>query len=235
MCGEDRPPTLTHAHLTPLTTRRQSLGWVLSPCTRASTAHHSLHDDPLRPTARRAVAESTHRHDPHQTTDGRSLPHCSPPITPTTRVTCTRTIMRGGSPCSSSQGVCSWTGGVYVLGFHELWHNGEVAVWRDSTRGGVCWGGPHPLHTLVLPVHLSVSTVHCHGSPSSTAAAVAALHEQPGRIQESRCTLRVSEQRRGGETPALTGTTQRRSTPSRLVSLFIEGHWQCSTGVELVL
>ena len=130
--------------------------------------------------------------------------------------------MRGGSPCSSSQGVCSWTGGVYVLGFHELWHNGEVAVWRDSTRGGVCWGGPHPLHTLVLPVHLSVSTVHCHGSPSSTAAAVAALHEQPGRIQESRCTLHVSEQRRGGETPALTGTTQRRSTPSRLVSLCID-------------
>ena len=122
-----------------------------------------------------------------------------------------------------------------MLGFHELWHNGEVAVWRDSTRGGVCWGGPHPLHTLVLPVHLSVSTVHCHGSPSSTAAAVAALHEQPGRIQESRCTLHVSEQRRGGETPALTGTTQRRSTPSRLVSLYIEGHWQCSTGVELVL
>jgi hypothetical protein len=87
--AEDRPPTLTHAHLT---TRQQSQwGWGFSPLhPREHRTPQPTCDDPLRPTARRAVAESTHR---HETYNRWALPpHCSPHKT----TTYTRTIVRRG-------------------------------------------------------------------------------------------------------------------------------------------
>jgi hypothetical protein len=138
-----RGPT-THPHpRPPHRSRHQGNLWVgfSLPCTRVSTAHHSLHTTTLYDPPRGGPWLRAHTATTLTKQQMGALFPTAP--SPTTRVTSTRTIMRGVSPCSSSQGVCSWTGGVYVLGFHELWHNGEGCVEGQYTGRGVL-GWPSP-------------------------------------------------------------------------------------------
>ena len=171
---DQRPPHLRQ--------RQQSQwGWGFSPLDPREhrTPQPTCHD-PLRPTARRAVAESTHRHETYQKGAPTPLPH----KTTTTRVTCTRTIVREG------------------LTLQQL--TGRVQLGRRCVRARVsrvvrCGGTVHGESVLgwLLPsAHtraasaplglLCVCTGDCGGSPTSTAPAVAARHEQWGWIHVSR-------------------------------------------------